>query len=230
MQPLKQAIKQHVIWFLGGCFVVGAALIVGSGQLAFHLSNDEKVNASVLWLTSLAIFWYAYETYQLKQNTSEQVAIQEVIMQNEFLPILEPVAAGQNGKASTNTGAKVGSNNSKNTGKEASLTAGRFKNFQVRNLGRGPAKYIELRIGNSTVPLEWSLASGERETVQLPADARREIAALLRDGPAKIRLRLVYQDIYKRKFQTEHIVFDKTSQGTTYRLRQGTWDFKRIRT
>jgi hypothetical protein len=209
MKRVKETVKQNIVAVLFLCFLVGAALIWTAGWFSFYLSNDEKVNATVLWLTSLAIFWYAYETYQLKISTSDQAAIQEVIMQNEFLPILEPVA----GK-----------------GGAASLQAGRFRNFELRNLGRGPAKYIELHVGATVIPLDFSLASGERESIAAPLIMRREVARLLATKPGKLRVRITYQDIYKRKFQTEHIVFDKPTRGEIYKLRQGSWDFRRVRT
>lgn len=209
MKRLKSAIKEDVIAFLFLCFLVGAAFIwVGAAYGWLHLSDADKINATVLWLTALAIFWYAYETYQLKISTSSQADIQEVIMQNEFLPILEPVS----GRALAGL-----------------AKTGRFTNFQMRNLGRGPAKYIELHVGSVRIPLTWSLAGGEHEAVLLPLAARREVATALKTSPASVRLRVAYQDIYKRTFQTEHIVFDRQRNGS-YQLRSGTWDFKRVRT
>lgn len=208
MKRLKETIKQDIVAFLLICFLIGTGFIwIGAAYHLMYLSDGEKLNATVLWLTALAIFWYAYETYQLKMNTSEQVDIQEVIMQNEFLPILEPISA---------------------KGKQGALRNGRLSSFEVRNLGRGPAKYIEIHIGKLHTPLEWSLAEHERKSVQLPVDMRREVATLLQNAPATVNLRLTYQDIYKRKFQTQNIIFDRLPRGG-YTLRQGTWDFKRVR-
>jgi hypothetical protein len=208
MKEFKELIKRNIVAVLLLFFLVGAGFIWAAGWFSFYLSNDEKVNATVLWLTSLAIFWYAYETYQLKISTSDQAAIQEVIMQNEFLPILEPVSGKGSG---------------------ASWQGGRFHNFEMRNLGRGPAKYMQLHVGAIHVPLEFSLAGGERGMVTLPLAARRELTQFLKTQPAKLQLRIIYQDIYKRKFQTEHIVFDKRARGAGYQLRQGSWDFRRVR-
>lgn len=207
IKSLKELIKRHIIAFLLIWFVIGTVVIWAVGDVSdVHVTGDGKISGTVLWLTALAIFWYAYETYQLKISTSEQVVMQEVIMQNEFLPILEPIGKG--------TGAR--------------LQAGRFTNLEIRNLGKGPAKYIELHLGRATLPLNWSLASGEHKTVRLTAAERRIIAEAMQDS-ARIRLRLTYQDIYKRVFQTEHIVFDKAPRGAGYRLRSGAWDFKRVR-
>lgn len=208
MKGLKGIVKQDIIGFLLLCFIVGAGLIwMVAAYGLIQVSDGDKINETVLWLTSLAIFWYAYETYQLKLITSEQVAIQEVIMQNEFLPILEPVAT---------------------KGNYARLRAGRLSGFEVRNLGRGPAKYIELHVGKLHLPLEWSLAENERKQVQLPAINRPAIIEQLQTDPRMVNFRLTYQDIYKRKFQTQNIFFDRLERGT-YTLRQGTWDFKRVR-
>src|SRR4051812_16667740 len=125
MKFLKEIIKQDVIAFLLFCFLAGACFVWwGDSRGWLHLSDGEKINSTVLWLTALAIFWYAYETYQLKKTSGEQAAIQEEIMLNEFLPILEPLAPAR-GAVLENSGLHM----------------------QIRNLGRGPAKCIEVYAG-----------------------------------------------------------------------------------
>ncbi|HSX45727.1 MAG TPA: hypothetical protein VLG27_01835 [Candidatus Saccharimonadia bacterium] len=207
MRRFKEAVKQDIIGFLLFCFLLGAGFIwLGNGYGWIHLSDGDRVNATVLWLTSLAIFWYAYETYQLKQSTADQVDLQEEIMLNEFLPILEPVA----------------------TGRGALIKNGQLQNLQIRNLGRGPAKYVEAYLGSVNVALNLSLAAGEQEPLRLDATFRQAVREALTLKPATVRMRIKYQDIYGRKFQTEHVVFERQTVGT-YKLRQGTWDFKRLK-
>ena len=209
MRRFKEAIKQDVIGFILLCFLVGAGFIwLGDAYGILKLTDADKISDTVLWLTALAIFWYAYEAYQLKLSTAQQVELQEVIMQNEFLPILEPVAA------------KTG---------DAVLRGGNFTNLQIRNLGKGPAKYIEIYIGGTEVAMNWSLASSEAEAVKVDRESKPAVKELLAKAPTTVRVRILYQDIYKRKFQTEHIVFDRTARGR-YTLVQGSWDFKRVRT
>jgi hypothetical protein len=204
MKWLKGIIKRDVISFLITCFLIGAALIwLLPHFTGFKLSDDARINDTVLWLTSLAIFWYAFETYQLKKNTTEQVRVQEDIMLNEFLPILEPIG-------------------------QAALSPAGLKNMYIRNLGKGPAKYIKVYIGKEKIVLNWSLAGGEQESISLEAGARRQVNSLLNTAPGAINVKIKYQDIYKRRFQTENVIFDRTGRGKTYRLRQGTWDFKRL--
>src|ERR1700745_153507 len=119
MKYLKELIKHHIIAVLFFWFVLGTIFIWFIGAMStVRITDDGKLSGTVLWLTALAIFWYAYETYQLKLSTSQQADLQEVIMQNEFLPILEPI-----GRA-----------------KGATLKNGQFSDFQMRNLGKGPAK------------------------------------------------------------------------------------------
>jgi hypothetical protein len=208
MKRLKEAIKADIMGFLLVCFLLGAGFIwLGSAYGWLRLSDGDKVNSTVLWLTALAIFWYAYEAYQLKLSNTNQAELQEVIMQNEFLPILEPVATRASG---------------------AVLRGGNFSGLQVRNLGKGPAKYIEIVVAGVHAELEWSLASGEHEILRLPPAVRAQVKAAMAEQPAKVSLRLIYQDIYKRKFQTEHVAFERKPRGE-YRLRQGSWDFKRLR-
>lgn len=207
MRRFKHAIKQDIVGFLLVCFLVGAGFIwLANGYALLHLSNGEEINATVLWLTALAIFWYAYETYQLKQSTSIQANLQEVIMLNEFLPILEPVSSGG----------------------VATLSGGRLQNLQIRNLGKGPAKYVEIYLGSVRVAMNWSLAGGEQEPVRLNTEVRAAVREALLLKPAVFRMRIRYQDIYGRRFETNHIAFDKVARGG-YRLKQGTWDFKQLK-
>lgn len=208
MKWLKTVIKEDVIGFIILCAVLGVGFIwLGDAYGWLHLSDADKVNGTVLWLTALAIFWYAAEAYQLKLNSLDQTAMQEIIMKNEFLPILEPLAARASG---------------------AWLRAGNFSGLQVRNLGRGPAKYIEITVAGVRAELNWSLASGEQGSLRLPSTARNRLKTALAPSAAQVNMRIIYQDIYKRKFQTEHIIFERAAGA--YRLRPGSWDFKRLRT
>jgi hypothetical protein len=89
-------------------------------------------------------------------------------------------------------------------------------------------KWLKGIIGKEKIALHWSLAGGEQESISLEAGARRQVNSLLNTAPGAINVKIKYQDIYKRRFQTENVIFDRTGRGKTYRLRQGTWDFKRL--
>ena len=205
MKWLKQKIKTNVIILLLLCFSVVSALIWLSQHLGIKLTDGEKLNAMVLWLTALAILWYAYETYQLKKNTSDQVNIQEDIMLNEFLPIIEPLGRG----------AKL-------------LKNGSFSNLRLRNLGKGPAKYIELSAMGAKINLNMSLAGGGEEQLgSADSQSAKQLASLLKARPKQVKAKISYQDIYKRQFVTNNVIFDLKSNGS-YVLRPGSWDFKRI--
>ncbi len=206
MRRFREAIKADIMGFLLLCFLIGVSFIWFAGDFTdFHLSNDARVSDTVLWLTSLAIFWYAYETYQLKQSTSDQVNLQEEIMLNEFLPIIEPTQKGRG----------------------PILTGKELKGLRLRNLGKGPAKYIEVYIDTVKVSLDSSLASDEAETVSLGVSNKRAMTSVLAGNPDRIKLKITYQDIYNRKFKTDNIFLDKTGRGN-YSLREGAWDFKRV--
>ncbi len=207
MRRFKEAVKQDIIGFLFFWFLLGAGFIwLGSAYGWLQIDDASKINGTVLWLTALAIFWYAYETYQLKKSTAEQVDLREEIMLNEFLPILEPFGRGRS--------AVLGSN--------------KFNTLGVRNLGKGPAKYIFITIGGTRVSINNSLGAGEAAAVRSRPELNKAVAALVTDSPKSVKLNLAYQDIYGRVFRTDNITLDKTGHAKSYALREGTWDFKRI--
>lgn len=206
MKWLKELVKQDIIAFLFVCFLIGVTLIWSADQWSnIHLSNDGELNASVSWLTALAIFWYAYETYQLKKSTSDQVDIQEEIMLNEFLPILEPLAIK----------------------KSAVLQNGKLQNLYVRNLGKGPAKYVQICVGSVKVSANFSVAAGEDEVVDMDDAAKQQLATLTRAKPKTLTMKIIYEDIYARKFTTENIRLDRHAKSEVYTLHHGAWDFVR---
>jgi hypothetical protein len=204
---LKEAVKNNLLVFLGATFVLGALIICTMDYfLWFDLSAEAKINASVLWLTSLAIFWYAYEAYQLKVSSSKQAETQEEIMLNEFLPILAPV--------------------DKNP--KTILQNGRLKHFYVHNFGKGPAKYAGIFIGKVKVTNNLSVSEGEDEEVFVDNYANKELARFVKTRPSKIPVKFFYEDIYGRKFKTENVFLDRNNKTNSYLLRSGSWDFKRI--
>jgi hypothetical protein len=207
MQWLKNHIKDDIIGFLLLAYIVGSILIFSAGHfIAFKLSDGEKVNGDVLWLTALAIFWYAYETYQLKICTTEQVALQEEIMVNEFLPIVEPIARGNGSTLKNNT----------------------FKELYIRNLGKGPAKYIRLYIQGIQIVEPMSLASNEEISIDVDAADKQILREILVDKPERLEMKLEYEDIYYRKFITSSIVLTANKGSHSYTLKRGRWDFENI--
>jgi len=207
MRRFKEAVKRDIIGTLFFCFLLGTGFIwLGSAYDWLQMTDGEKINGTVLWLTALAIFWYAYETYQLKKSTADQVEIQEEIMLNEFLPILVPVRKGP----------------------RAVLRNNDLSKLCIRNLGKGPAKYVEIYFGSVKIDMNSSLAGGEEESVKIEATTQQALRQILVDSPASLKMRITYKDIYSRRFQTVNILWDKTGPGQTYTLRQGAWDFKRL--
>jgi hypothetical protein len=205
---VKEIIKNNILIFLGIAFLVGAAIICTADYfLWFDVSAQEKLDAVILWLTSLAIFWYAYEAYQLKLSTSKQTDNQEEIMLNEFLPILAPAEKKQ----------------------QATLTTQSLKNFYIFNFGKGPAKYVEVYIGKLQICSNLTVSKGDYEAISVSTNARKAMRELLNKNQTKISMWLYYEDIYGRKFKSENIIFDKENEvSNKYMLRKGSWDFKRI--
>lgn len=207
MQWLKNHIKEDIIGFLLLAFLIGVGLIFFAGRFtAFNISDGEKVNGAVLWLTALAIFWYAYETYQLKKSATDQVTLQEEIMLNEFLPILEPISQ---------SGGPV-------------LKTASFRNLRIRNLGRGPAKYIKVYVGALEVQANLSLASQEAESVFVQKASQPQLRKLLAAEEQKLKLKIEYEDIYGRKFRTGNITLTRDAKTAGYHLKKGSWDFVRL--
>jgi hypothetical protein len=203
---LKEIIKNNILIFLGSAFLIGAVVISTADYfLWFDLSAEAKLNAIVLWLTSLAIFWYAYEAYQLKISTSKQTDNQEEIMLNEFLPILAPAEKKQ----------------------PAVLQNSSLKNFYIHNFGKGPAKYVEVYVGRVKVCSDHSVSKGEDEEIRVKPESRTRLKELLCSAPAKLSVKICYEDIYGRRFKTVNIVLDKNAKDR-YTIRRGKWDFERI--
>ncbi len=189
------------------CFLLGAGFIWLGGRLSWvNLSDDGRVSDTVLWLTALGIFWYAYETYQLKMSTSKQVDMQEEIMLNEFLPIIEPLQKG----------------------KGPIIKNGNLQKLYLRNLGKGPAKYVDVYVGKIKISSNRSLAVEESELVMMDLEAKKALDEVMAEGPAKLVAKIAYQDIYARKFKTDNIILDKAVGNKNYTMRHGTWDFKRL--
>jgi hypothetical protein len=209
VKSLKIIIKNNILVLLGIAFIAGAAVISTADYfLWFDISAQEKMDGVLLWLTSLAIFWYAYEAYQLKISSFRQAETQEEIMLNDFLPILAPV---------------------ENMG-ETILLNGNFKNLRIYNFGKGPAKYVKVFLGKVVICSSISVNKGEVEEIKINSDAEKQLRELILKTPEKLLIKIYYEDIYGRKFKSENIILDKVESSGKYVLRKGSWDFKRIST
>jgi hypothetical protein len=207
-ESLKEIVKNNILVVLATAFIIGAVIICTFDYfLWFDIDAQEKVDATILWLTSLAIFWYAYEAYQLKLSTSKQTENQEEIMLNEFLPILAPAERKMT----------------------AILQNGNLKNFYIYNFGKGPAKYVEVFVGKVKICSGHSVSKGEHEEIKVDLIARPDLRGLIEKSHPKLSMRLCYEDIYGRKFKSENILLDREGTSKKYILRKGSWDFKRIR-
>lgn len=72
--------------------VLGTIFICFSDYfLWYDIAAADKINATVLWLTAVAIFWYTKATYDLKRLARDDLDMAREAQRREFLPILVPV-------------------------------------------------------------------------------------------------------------------------------------------
>lgn len=167
-----------------------------------HLELKDRLSSSVLWLTAMAVIYYAIETKQLRLVSLSQLKVQKESMKNEFLPIVYPFAG---------------------------MVQGQLLRLSLINKGKSIAKHIEIYVQGELKFKVPSLSVGLPEEDEF--EWRDEsISTLTTDQTVEnISIEFKYKDIYNRSYQTVGIIFvrDEPAPHNRFQLDRSNWEFKR---
>ena len=167
-----------------------------------HLELKDKLSSGVLWLTAMAVIYYAIETKRLRLVSLSQLKVQKETMKNEFLPIVYPITG---------------------------MMQGQLLRLSLINKGKSIAKHIDVYVQSEPIFKIPSLSVGLPEENEFEWRDER-ISSLTTDQTVgDINIEFKYRDIYNRSYQTLGIKFvrDEPAPHNRFQLDRNNWEFKR---
>lgn len=199
---MVRKLYKEVLLLFGSLSVV--AIIWSDAVLNIpNIEPKDELSIIALVITAFIIFWYTRETYDLKQNSNKELKSLEKAQKDEFLPVVVPEDSG--------------------------IIQGNGADMKIRNIGKGLAKNVTVKIGSFTVDEGFSIIPNRELFPVVVRQCVENIKNLTeKEKPNEIHMDIEYSDIYDRRFRTVGVLFIRSGEDSEnkYTVQKGNWTYQ----